>query len=690
MSVLLSALFFCEPAHCGVPDTVRVLTINVWSGLDYVGTLSMGEYESPKTRELRFLGLLNGIRDAQPDIIYLQEANPVGAFSRRLADSLGYDAIWQVCNAGLKIAGCGIPSNLNEGVAILAKPELKLRRERAVKLSGPFGLHGNLFSLQFGEVIIVLDASVEMGGRRVRCINVHLRAVPEREYEGSFGREPDARSEYAYRSALKAVEFDKLSHVVSSIPAGTPYILGGDFNCTLSDSTFTDFLSRLGLRTLSKTAGDVVTWDAVHNDNIRYTTATTDARGNVREGFDKLSALADTVSRRLDYIFFGGDFEGGDHATEATVFNEPVGGFYPSDHYGIIALVPDANRNDDAQNSITDFSATPSKTELLPILSYDTDVGFGYGAKVFLLNSSSAGESIDLTVFNSTLGERWYRFVVSYPDIERRQGSVYPLALDLIVDYDLYIKNNFFGIGPSAQFAEREYYKREPLEVTLLASRGFTETVVAQFGFRYKYVRNRNIEPAGLLSAVSDSRAQSIARSASVLLSLSYDTRNSVVHPAEGTLLNGEVETAPSESFGNVTFTKTQLTVQHYSNLFVPSTVGAVRLRFQNIAGSVPVQFLLPLGGNNTLRGFVQDRFLGKTVVLANGEIRFPIYWRFAGVAGIDAGIVSESVSHVRIGDLKSSPVAGLRFLMDTFVVRCDIGFGPESTGFYLNFGHIF
>jgi hypothetical protein len=27
---------------------------------------------------------------------------------------------------------------------------------------------------------------------------------------------------------------------------------------------------------------------------------------------------------------------------------------------------------------------------------------------------------------------------------------------------------------------------------------------------------------------------------------------------------------------------------------------------------------------------------------------------------------------------------------MDTFVVRADIGFGKETTGFYLNFGQLF
>jgi hypothetical protein len=34
--------------------------------------------------------------------------------------------------------------------------------------------------------------------------------------------------------------------------------------------------------------------------------------------------------------------------------------------------------------------------------------------------------------------------------------------------------------------------------------------------------------------------------------------------------------------------------------------------------------------------------------------------------------------------------VAGLRFYMNTFVVRCDVGFGKETTGLYFNFGQVF
>jgi hemolysin activation/secretion protein len=99
---------------------------------------------------------------------------------------------------------------------------------------------------------------------------------------------------------------------------------------------------------------------------------------------------------------------------------------------------------------------------------------------------------------------------------------------------------------------------------------------------------------------------------------------------------------------------------------------------------------LLPVGGGNTLRGYPQDRYLDKTAAVANVELRFPIYWRFGGVVGYDAGKVWNSLPKFDFHRWATNPMVGLRFYMDTFVVRADVGFGKETTGFYLNFGHMF
>jgi hemolysin activation/secretion protein len=131
--------------------------------------------------------------------------------------------------------------------------------------------------------------------------------------------------------------------------------------------------------------------------------------------------------------------------------------------------------------------------------------------------------------------------------------------------------------------------------------------------------------------------------------------------------------------------------IQYYTELFYPTTVFAARLWFQGLFGDdVPVQMLLPIGGTRTLRGYVQDRFLDMVSGVANVELRFPIFWRFGGVLGYDLGKVWHRPGEMDLKRWAVNPVAGLRFVFDTFVVRLDLGFGPETTGFYLNFGHLF
>jgi outer membrane protein assembly factor BamA len=350
-----------------------------------------------------------------------------------------------------------------------------------------------------------------------------------------------------------------------------------------------------------------------------------------------------------------------------------------------------AQADSSLQKPLRDSSLSESTTEGLPILVYDTDVGFGYGAKGFFLNHLGLNESFDILLFNSTKGERYYRLVVSLPDFERRQRKVYPLAVDLVVEYDKWIKNNFFGVGNTSSFSDREYYTREPLDLSLALSRGFTSTLVGQVGWRYKTVRNFNFSDDSRLRTLTPALNASRVSYASVFFTLRYDTRDSYINPSHGSVLQGEAEVVPHSGLENVTFTRLSAWAQHYTELLIPKTVLAVRLGMQGLMGSdLPVQVLLPIGGSTTLRGSPQDRYLDKVCAVANAEVRFLIIWRFGGVAGLDLGKVWGSLSQIDLHRWAVNPVAGLRFYMNTFVVRCDVGFGKETTGLYFNFGHVF
>ena len=706
-ALIFIGLFLPERTR-SLEKPLRVVTINVWSGLDYIGNWRMGEYESAERREIRFQLLLAQIRKLDPDVILLQEANPVSQFTARLSDALSFDEIHQVCNAGIKFGPLGIPSNFKEGIAILARPTFKLKRHGVWKLSGSPGIYGDLLTVHFNESIFSLVGKIRVGETPVYIVNVHL--VASMPIDSALGRlfaayrDKETPSAQAYESALQKwhenaerqiAEAAHLTKELSELPANIPVIVAGDFNAAIGSPALRDFISDgrffEAIDPLSP-SGESSTWDPRTNSNINFSTSVVDARGDAVDPYDRLSALYDAVPRKIDHIFLSSNFKREDVGRSRVVIDSSVNDVHASDHFGIAA---DIRIDRVAASSPKELSTvTPvneSTFEPLPIVSYDTDAGFGYGAKAFLLNQLGFNESFDCVFFNSTEGERWYRLVFSLPDFELRQGKIFPIAFDLLVDYDKWIKNSFFGIGNGSRFTDREYYTREPLEISLAASRGFSPLFVGQGGIRFKTVRNFNFADTSALAQLEPPASASTATYQSLFISARYDSRNSYVNPTLGSAVQCDVERAFHTSPGNFQFTRLSLSLQNYSTVFYPTTVLALRWVAQGIIGdNLPVQVMSSVGGNNTLRGSPQDRFLDKISAVANVELRFPLYWRFGGVVGIDAGKVWNSVGNVDLVHWATNPSAGLRLHMETFVVRLDVGFGKETTGLYFNFGQIF
>lgn len=699
-----------KPLGAGANDplsdskTLKIITINVWSGLDYQGDFKFGEYESSSRREIRFAILVQQLKDLNPDILFVQEANPVGEYATRLADSLGFDEIHQVCNAGIKLLGFGLPSNFEEGIAILARKDLHLKEYAVWKLSGSFGLLGDFLSMNFDEAEFAQVGQITVDDRPVFLINLHLSAFPPNDstivaqahgwyVSGRITKEQfeEVDKILSMGSTRRLNEVDVLLDNVSELPKSVPIVLGGDFNAESTSPEVEEVKRQGGFA--SVVSNDLsYTWDSNRNPNINFSTQMVDADGEELDFADKLSAVYDRKPRIIDYIFISDSLRTGEGLDSRVVLDSVENGLYTSDHFGVMADIGFPLRLNRAAGSSTDAAAiSRASIEPLPIISYDTDTRFGYGAKLFLFNLMKMKESFDMVLFNSTKGERWYRGVFSYPDFESRQGTVYPIAFDFTFDYDKWIKNNFYGVGNNSLLSNHEFYTREPMEFDLGFSRGFTSQIVGQAIIKHESIRNFNFEDSSRLEVLAPSLNSSTARYTSIDLTLRLDTRNSFVNPSHGIVLQGESEFSPSWSLGNTSFTRLGGWFQYYSVLFYPTTVFALRVGLQRMIGdSLPVQVLTSIGGTNNLRGYPQDRYLDKASALMNAELRFPIFWRIGGVVGADAGKVWQSLSSADLRDWAFNPVVGLRLYMDNYVVRADLGFGRDGTGFYFNFGQLF
>jgi len=105
------------------------------------------------------------------------------------------------------------------------------------------------------------------------------------------------------------------------------------------------------------------------------------------------------------------------------------------------------------------------------------------------------------------------------------------------------------------------------------------------------------------------------------------------------------------------------------------------------------------LGGEDTLRGFGENRFFGDGRLLLNLEARvrvlrlrlFGVTAEFEGAPFVDLGKVFSSVGAIHRGRLEVTPGLGLRALARPNVVgRVDIGVGREGAAIFVGLDYPF
>ncbi|MBW6514239.1 MAG: outer membrane protein assembly factor [Candidatus Syntrophosphaera sp.] len=276
------------------------------------------------------------------------------------------------------------------------------------------------------------------------------------------------------------------------------------------------------------------------------------------------------------------------------------------------------------------------------------------------------------------------------------------------MDYDKWINSKYFPADYDADSGDPEIFTKEPLDVSLLLTHPFNRYLNGQIGAQFSHVSLYNFGEAPTLQQDLQDKDTETAYLSNII-NLRWDTLNSAKNPSRGFYLKHELETnwlhdqlrgdAENERRDPLSFTwgrkfsflRNTTTARYYTVLWYPKTVLALRLqgKYQS-GGDIPFQFKLPLGGGTSLRGTSSGRYLDDTVVVANAEIRFPIYKGLGGILGYDAGAAAHSPEQLALKDLVSNPVVGLRYYMSDFIVRLDVGLGEEGMGLYFNFGHAF
>lgn len=297
------------------------------------------------------------------------------------------------------------------------------------------------------------------------------------------------------------------------------------------------------------------------------------------------------------------------------------------------------------------------------------------------------------------------------PWLDKRDTSLSVQLFDKTVYR--FSSNLFNQQTPNPDDTDTRYFEQRTGGIVTL-SRPFHQTYRAAVSLRGENVRTDNL--AGLVGINRDILQNGPIYS--VGGTLIHNTRDLDLDPVSGgyqsvNLLLGHADLKPVDNtvtsgvFGVTNFSKFSFDLRQYYSLQGPrprnkpdakKSVVALRLMAGSSAGRLPFFEQYFLGGADTLRGYREDRFWGKNMLLASVEFRQPIANALTGVLFMDAGHAwGGSYTNVTIAGFDQSGFRphiglglGIRVRTPLGPLRLDYGFGDEGGRTHFSIGNVF
>jgi endonuclease/exonuclease/phosphatase family metal-dependent hydrolase len=346
-------------------DSFTVLTYNTLHGL-FVERFWVRPGEMLEQQMARFNLRVDQLAAARPDLALLQEVNPLPHMAERYVEALKargleYSQVHQVDACGLRLPGVALLKELNNGLVILAKAPLRLRKVDGLKLSGTGSCHDQV-GWQLGELRYALIAEVESPATHSKYLvsTAHLHSGIERDmyllHTLLDAHEQGRLHHYDHlMAALKTDQELRLRELHTWIKAldryqeDGPYvglIIGGDVNFEAGSPEYRE-LERLGLQDTAALSPGIPmqnTYDPTLNPLAGHEEAALppelDLAIAAESAADKQEIVADYrravgQPRRIDFLF-SMSFMSKACLKQALFGQSSAGRLTGSDHYGVI------------------------------------------------------------------------------------------------------------------------------------------------------------------------------------------------------------------------------------------------------------------------------------------------------------------------------------------------------------------
>ena len=358
----------------GIPlARIKLLTYNTLHGLEPSG-LTVKAGESPEARQARLDLQFRQLSLIQPDVMLLQEVNPLPEMAERYVSAmkrfgLHYKSVHQVDACGVRLApGLAVVPELNNGLAVLAKSPLVLRKVEGLKLSGGFGGCDDYMGFQTGELRYALIAEVENPntGRKVLTVSLHLHSGIERNaffiqkideaVKGGKARREDFESIVAAMEQDQERRLDEIRLLLQEIQklystgVYLGVLVGGDFNFEPDDPEYRE-LERAGLKdTYAMASPETEIYSLDPQRNVIAGHGLNEVPSTLRAAMKRLPKSQQqkilegylkgiSEARRVDFLFLmRKPSEGSTGCFRQELFgeSEAVSASPGSDHYGVL------------------------------------------------------------------------------------------------------------------------------------------------------------------------------------------------------------------------------------------------------------------------------------------------------------------------------------------------------------------
>lgn len=339
--------------------------------------------------------------------------------------------------------------------------------------------------------------------------------------------------------------------------------------------------------------------------------------------------------------------------------------------------------------SVMAFAQTEKKADLikknwnfgaLPAITFDTDLGFQYGA---LVNLYDYGDGSRYPVYNHSLyfevsrftkGSSIYRFYYNSDQLIKGLQTSFDISYLTDQAYDFYGFNGFESVvhtewtdDKDVDYLTRMFYKydRKLFRTKIDLQGNITSKKfrwIAGMNLQHFKVGSVNIDKLNKGKSEEDKLPSTVAQPGlyenykkwgiitveeanggfvpTVKAGLVYDTRDNLPNPMKGLWDEAVLEGSPKMAGAESSFSRICFIHRQYFTLIPKDLSFAYRLAYQTIlSGNVPFYYKSQmitsiltgssaegLGGGKTIRGILRNRVQGDGVFLGNAELR----WKFA------------------------------------------------------------